>query len=80
MKVLSIFSLCVNVTLHAFQRSPLLSEQKGDPGGSEYPPLGGKVVVCGLGGAILSILTCSWLGLLQAVLLPDTILEARFER
>lgn len=54
-KVLSIFSLRDNVTLYASQRSPHISEQKGDPGGSDYPPLGGKLgvvrCVCVLGVA-----------------------------
>lgn len=33
-----------------------------------------------VGGHSLALLTCSWLGLLQVVLVPGTILEAKIER
>lgn len=87
-KVLSIFSLRDNVTLDTSQRSPHISEQKGDPGGSDYPPVGGnpsdgggEVCVGVFWGWLfffffLITLTCSLLGCFQALLLPVTILEA----
>lgn len=34
------FYLGVNVTLYGFQKSPHISEQKGDPGGLDYYLLG----------------------------------------
>ena len=42
--------------------------------------LSGKSLIWGLGAGIFPAVTCSWSGLLQAILFPDSILEAKFER
>lgn len=85
-KVLSfiLFFWGSNVTLYVFQKSPHISEQKGDPGGLDDPPLRGDVwegVFWGAGGGMFfTTLTCSWLGLAWALFLPDTTMKAKIER
>lgn len=85
MRKFSPLFLDVNVTLYAFQKSPHISEQKGDPGGLDYCLLGGNVVVVVgvfLGEGAFFFNHCDFFlaRLLWAVLLPDTILEASIER
>ena len=42
--------------------------------------LSGKALIWVSGAGIFPAVTCSWSGLLQAILFPDSILEAKFER